>query len=176
MTRRLLALSTLAAHFLLAAGLAAQQFPRLQEENLNGQQVVLPEAAAGKIAVLVLGFTHASQKPTEAWARRTLDAFGKDPGFVLYQLAVIQDAPRMFRGMIISGIRKGVPENQRATFLPVVHQEDELKQLVGWKKNAEDDAYIIVLDRSGKVAYQTHSATPDVGFGTLQSNIAALPK
>ena len=175
--RRLGFSRSLAALVLLSASIAAaQQFPRLEEENLNGQRVVLPDAAAGKVAVLVLGFSHASQKPTEAWARRTLDTFGKNSGFVLYQLAVLEDAPRFIRGMIIARIKKGVPESQRPTFLPVVHQAEELKKLVAWKKDAEDDAYILVLDRAGKVAYQTHSPTPDTGFATLQSNVTALLK
>jgi len=44
-----------------------QQFPRLEEENLNGQQVVLPDAASGKVAVFVMGFSKTSKTPTEAW-------------------------------------------------------------------------------------------------------------
>ena len=65
----------------------------------------------------------------------------------------------MIRGMIVSGIKKGVPESQRANFLIVVHQEDELQKLVGYKE--ADDAYIVVLDRNGKVAYQTHGGSVD---------------
>lgn len=45
---------------LSAGSAAAQQLPRLQEENLNGQQVVLPDAAAAKVAILVFGFTRGS--------------------------------------------------------------------------------------------------------------------
>ena len=159
---------------LLASTAAAQQFPRLQEENLAGQQVVLPDAAAGKIAVLVLGFSHASGTPTGAWAKRATEEFGKNPGFVLYQLAVIEDAPRLVRGMITSGMKKGVPDSQRATFIPVVHDEAALKALVGYK--AEDDAYIVVLDRGGKVVYQTHAATVDPGYAELRAKLAGLLK
>jgi len=163
-----------AATALLASAAAAQQFPRLHEENLAGQQVVLPDAAAGKVAVLVLGFSHASSTPTGAWAKRAGDEFGKNPGFVLYQLAVIEDAPRFIRGMIISGIKKGVPDSQRATFIPVVHEEAALKTLVGYK--AEDYAYIVVLDRGGKVVYQTHGATVDATYTELRAKLAGLLK
>jgi len=159
---------------LLASTAAAQQFPRLQEENLAGQQVVLPDAAAGKIAVLVLGFSHASGTPTGAWAKRATEEFGKNPGFVLYQLAVIEDAPRLVRGMITSGMKKGVPDSQRATFIPVVHEEAALKTLVGYKE--EDYAYIVVLDRGGKVVYQTHAATVDPGYAELRAKLAGLLK
>ncbi len=159
---------------LLASFAPAQQLPRLQEENLAGQQVVLPDAAAGKIAVLVLGFTHASQNPVEAWAKRALDDFGKHPGFALYQLPVIEAAPRFVRGMITSGMKRGTPDNQRATVVPVIHNEDALKKLVAYKQ--QDDAYIVVLDRTGKVVYQTHGAAPDATYAELQAKVQDLLK
>ncbi len=165
-----------AAVFLLAAlfsGIAAaQQFPYLQEENLAGAQVTLPDSVAGKVAVLVLGFSHASSKPTGAWAKRVHDDFGNRPGFVLYQLAVIEAAPRFMRGMIISGMKKGTADSELVSVVPVVHQEDALKKLVNF--NASDDAYIVVLDRSGNVIYQTHGESPDSGYAQLHAKLAAL--
>lgn len=159
---------------LLTSAAAAQQFPRLQEESLAGQQVVLPDATAGKVAVLVLGFSHASSTPTGAWAKRATDEFGKNPSFVLYQLPVIQDAPRFVRGMITSGMKKRVPENQRMTFVPVVHEEDALKKLVGYKE--EDDAYIVVLDRGGKIVYQTHGGSDASSYPELRAHLTGLLK
>src|SRR5271165_2774103 len=85
---------------------AAQQLPRLQEENLAGHQVVLPDAAAGKVAVLVFGFSHGSQTTTGAWTKQIRTDFGKSSGFELYQLPVLEEAPRFIRGMIISGMKK----------------------------------------------------------------------
>jgi hypothetical protein len=152
----------------------AQQLPRLQEENLAGQQVVLPDAATGKIAVLVLGFSHASGTSAGAWAKRIQSDFGKAPGLELYQLAVLEGAPRMFRGMIISGIKKGVPDNERANFIPVLHGAGQLQNLVGFK--ADDDAYIVVLDRGGNVVYQTHGASVEPGYAELRAKLQSLLK
>ncbi|HEY4901146.1 MAG TPA: hypothetical protein VIH91_10055 [Terriglobales bacterium] len=153
---------------------AAQQLPRLQEENLAGQQVVLPDAASGKVAVLVFGFTRASQTTTGAWTKQLRADFGKSAGFELYQLPVLEDAPRFIRGMITSGMKKGVPENERANFVPVMHSEAELKKLVGYKES--DDAYLVVLDRNGKVAFETHGATPDTNYAQLRSKLENLLK
>ena len=164
----------LAVWLALSVGAAAQQLPRLQEENLAGQQVVLPDAASGKVAVLVFGFSRASQTPTEAWAKRIRADFGKYAAFELYQLPVLQDAPRLIRGMITSGMKKGVPEKERANFIPVMHDEAELKKLVGYKE--PDDAYLVVLDRNGQVAFQTHGATPDANYAALQSKLESLQK
>ena len=150
---------------------AAQQFPRLAEENLDGQQVVLPDAASGKVAVFVMGF---SKTPTEEWAKRVQSDFGKASGFALYQMPVLEAVPKMIRGMVISGIKKGVPENERANFVPVLHNEDALKKLVGFK--GDDDAYIVVLDRTGKISYQTHGASVGPGYAGLNAQVRSLLK
>ena len=157
---------------LLAIPVTAQQFPHLEEESLAGQKVMLPESVSGKVAVLVLGFSRASSKPTGAWAKRAQEEFGKNPGFTLYQLAVIEEAPSFIRGMVISGMKKGMSDAQRAYVVPVVHRESELKKLVSYKQ--PDDAYLVVLDRIGKVVYQTHSGTLEPGYGELRAKLQAL--
>ena len=153
---------------------SAQQFPRLQEENLARQQVVLPDAAGGKVAALVLGFSRTSQYSTGAWMKHLREDFGKKTGIVLYQLPVLEDAPRLIRGMITSGMKKGVPESERANFVPVMHGEADIKRLVTYKE--EDDAYIVVLDRTGKVAYQAHGGTDVRGYAELQTKLQSLFK
>lgn len=163
-----------ALSILVSAGTAAQQLPRLQEENLAGQQVLLPDATSGKVAVLVFGFTRASQTTTESWAKRIQTDYGKTAGFEWYRLPVLEEAPRLIRGMIVSGMKKGVAESQRANFVPVLHNEAELKKLVGYKE--PDDAYIVVLDRGGKVAYQTHGASADPGYAQLRAQVDSLLK
>lgn len=168
------AVLTAALYLLISLNLAAQQFPRLQEENLAGQQVVLPDAAAGKVAVLVFGFSHASQTPTGAWTKQIRGDFGKSVGVVLYQLPVLEEAPGFIRGMIVSSMKKGVPEDQRACFVPVMHHEAELKKLVGYKE--PDDAYVVVLDRNENVAFQTHGATPGLDYAQLRAKVDGLLK
>jgi hypothetical protein len=168
-------LAVLALSILLfTVATAAQQFPHLEEENLAGQKIVLPEFVSGKVAVLVLGFSKASSTPTGAWARRAHEEFGKNPGFALYQLAVIEEAPSFIRGMIISGMKKGMPDVQRAFVVPVVHQESELKKLVNFRQ--PDDAYIVLLDRNGAIVYQAHAGTADPGYADLRAKVQALLK
>jgi len=80
----------------------------------------------------------------------------------------------MIRGMIVSGMTRGVPEDQRADFIPVLHNEAGLKKLVGYKET--EDAYIVVLDRSGKIAYQAHRPTPEPGYTQLHAEVESLLK
>lgn len=142
-----------------SAAQAAQELPKIQGQSLAGSKVLLPEAAAGRVAVLIFGFSKASKVPTSAWAKKIDADFATQPSFTLYQLPVLEDVPRLIRGMVISGMRKSVPESMRDHFVPILQGEPELKSLVNYKES--DDAYLVVLDREGKIIRQLHGAAPD---------------
>lgn len=163
----------LSALLLPALALAQRQtMPTISGESLAGGKVVLPEAAKGKVAVLIFGFTKASKEPTKAWATRLNSELGNQPDFVLWQLPVLEDVPRLIRGMVISGMKKTVPGNLRDHFVPIVEREAELKKLVNYKD--ANDAYLILLDRSSQIVQQLHSASPEAAYAPLRTGIQSL--
>jgi len=161
---------------LLSSSLAQNPplMPTLAGDSLAGTKVVLPDAAAGKVAVLIFGFTHASKVPTGAWADKIRADFGTRPSFEIYQLPVLEDVPRFVRGMVTSGIRKGVPENVRDHFIPILHGEADLKKLVSYKE--QDDAYIVILGRTGTIVQKTHGVLNDANYAPVKSQIESLLK
>lgn len=56
------------------------QLPPLRGEFLSGRTAVLPQAASGRVALLMLGFTYDSRFQVEAWAKRFRQDFGTKPG------------------------------------------------------------------------------------------------
>src|SRR3954466_12949480 len=158
---------------LVAAWAHGQQaMPRVEGESLSGHKVVLPDDAKGRVAVLVFGFTKASRGPTSAWGDKIFADFGAQQGFALYQLPVLENAPRFIRGMIISGMKKGVRDNMRDHFIPVLKGESELKKLVGYRES--DDAYLIVLDPSEKIVQHVHGAFSNAAYEPLRKEIQTL--
>ena len=151
---------------------SASPLPRIEGDSLAGTKVVLPEACAGKVAVLIFGFTKASKSQTSAWASTlSKDAAGQ-PHFELYQLPVLENVPRLVRSMVISSMRKGVPEDVRDHFIPILQDEAELKKLVHYAE--PDDSYLIVLDRSGQITLQRHGAVSEAGISELRAAIGSL--
>lgn len=148
--------------------------PRIEGESFAGQNVVLPDTAKGHVAVLVFGFTRKSKEPTSAWAAKISSEIGREPGIELYQLPVLEDVPHLIRGMVISGIKKGVKENMRDHFVPIVHGESELKRLVGYKE--ADDAYLVILNPAGQIVQQLHGPYTDAAYQQLRNQIEALSR
>jgi hypothetical protein len=146
--------------------------PKIQGENLAAHTVVLPEAVAGKIAILIFGFTKASKVPTSVWADKVQLDIGSRPDLELYQLPVLEDVPRLFRSMVISGIKRGVAENKRDHFVPIVQGEAELKKLVRYRE--PDDAYLIIVGRGGNIVQQMRGAPTDENYRQVKSAIESM--
>jgi hypothetical protein len=131
-----------------------QAMPKTECQSLSGHAVVLPEAAAGHQAVIVIGFSHGSQKAMERWDKEIGAQVQAKADVPLYNLAVIQDAPRFVRGMITHSMKALVPAAGQDHFLTAVEGQEELKKAVGF--SASDAAYIVVIDASGKIIFHTH--------------------
>ncbi len=54
------------------------RLPPLRGEFLTGREAVLPQAASGRVALLMLGFSYDSRFSVEAWARRFRGDFGHE--------------------------------------------------------------------------------------------------
>lgn len=149
--------------FLLALPLCAQQFPAIEGQNLREHRVKLPD---GHAAVAILGFTHASQNQTKAWSLK----IGKE--FPVWSVAVLEDVPRLVRGMASHGIKSGVPEEQRERFLLVYHGEKELKEAAGF--STPDDAYVLVIDKGGAIRWKFHGPVSDAAFEQVKAQWGGL--
>ena len=90
-----------------AIGWSAEKFPAIEGQNLVGKKIAFPQAAEGHPTVVVVGFTHASQAQTKTWSAHL------SPEVATYSLAVLEDVPRVVRGMAVAGIKNGVPQEQR---------------------------------------------------------------
>jgi ATP synthase subunit 10 len=147
-------------------GWCADPFPLVEGDNLLGQKVAIPESTKGHPTVVVVGFTHASQAQTKVWSAQL------DPEFRTYSLAVLQDVPRLVRGMAIHGIKSSVPEKQHDRFLLVLRGEKELKQAVGF--DAPNDAYLALLDRDGLIQWQFHGPFTESVLAELKTRLVEL--
>ena len=147
-----------------------QVLPQTEARTLSDKKILLPQALRGT-TVIVIGFTHASRNPAAAWGKRIAQAFGHSD-VQYYQAAMLQDVPRFIRGMVTSGIRKGVPPSEHDRFLLLFDKEDEWKKVVQFSES--DAAYVLLLDREAKVIWTTHRNVDDNAVAELLRQIAAM--
>ena len=156
-----------------AMGAFSEEMPQIAGRTLSDKQIAFPSACAGSGCIIVIGFSHGSQSQVKAWTVRANTEFQSIPMIAVYSMAVLEDAPRLVRGMAVHGIRSGVPEGQRDHFAIIYQGEAELKRVVGFQK--ADAAYVLVLDRKGRIYWRasgpvTESLFADLKAQTLRAN------
>jgi hypothetical protein len=146
--------------------------PRLRGELLSGRAIVLPDSTRGIPGLLLLGFTYDSRHDVEAWAARFRRDFGSDPAIACYEIPVIGGAGRLARPFINSGMRRGTPRELHDRVITVYGRAGEWKRHVGF--SAPDVAYLLLVDRGGRVVWRAQGPFGEAGYDTLSQRVRGL--
>ena len=107
----------------------------------------MPGTVHGQLALLVVGFTHASGPQCTAWMKRLKTEFAAMPMLQEYAVIFLEDAPRLVRPMAKSGIKSSAPKDDYDQWLIVTEHEKEMKAAVHFQ--APDDPYLVLLVPDG---------------------------
>ena len=149
----------------------ALRIPPFQGTSFSDQTVKLPDDLRGKVGVLVVGFTHASQYAVEGWGKRLAADYQDSPGVVYYEMPVLAGAPRLIRGMIAGKIKGSLPDPVKPHFVPILENQAGWQAVANYKSG--DDAYVMVVDGQGVVRWQTHEAVSDAAYARLRQQVDA---
>lgn len=148
------------------------QLPALKGEFLSGRTAVLPLAASGRVALLMLGFSYDSRFQVEAWAKRFRQDFGTKSGVTFFEIPLIGGMARMGKWFIDSGMRRGTPKADYDNVITVYGGTDAWKQRVGF-----DDpkaAYLILIDQNGRVVWRSAGSLDEQRYSALSSEVSRL--
>ena len=164
--------ATIALLLTLVAEGIGESIPHVTAASLNGNPVSLPSDFAGKTAIVIIGFSREGGDQCGPFARK----LAKEPSVidgkaVLYQIAMLESAPRLIRPMILHGMRGGIPKTEQSRFLPLFHDEKQWKQAAGFTKAAEGDAYLLVVGPDGTVRFSGHGKYSDDFYGEFKQHL-----
>ena len=146
-------------------------FPRLEAEFLTGRKAVLPDAAAGKTALVMMGFTYDSRFDVEKWAEHLRREFAANDAFTFYEVPVIGGMGRLAKWFIDSGMRKGTPKELHENVITVYGGVDRWKKAMGFSKSLEDAAYLALLGPDGRVRWLHTGGFSDGAMAALKASI-----
>jgi hypothetical protein len=162
-------ISAPAATSLLAVG---ERLPRLEGAFLSGGTALLPEAASGRVGLLLLGFTYESRFAVEAWTSRFRSQFGRDPRVTFYEIPIIGGMARLGKWFIDSGMRRGTPPTDREHVITIYSNASYWKERVGYRDPRS--AYLLLLDRNGVIAWRGSGPVDDTLYRSLASSVEKL--
>ncbi len=146
--------------------------PALRGEYLTGRSAVLPRDAAGRVALLMLGFTYDSRFQVEAWAKRFRQDFGMEPRVTFFEIPMIGGLAKLGKWFIDGGMRRGTPQADHGNVITVYSASDVWKQRVGF--HDPKSAYLILIDGSGKVAWSYAGSLDEKPYQALSSEVSRL--
>jgi hypothetical protein len=123
-------------------------WPVVEAETLAGGKVRLPDAAKGRPALIVFTFSKEAGEASKPWISRLV----KDaPNAQLFQIAMLEKAPRLVRGLIRRGMRGDMPPALQARMLLLYAGEATWRKTVG----VTNDAYpcLATLDAEGRITW-----------------------
>lgn len=149
-----------------------ERMPELTGQTLTGRTAVLPQASAGKVTLVAMGFTYKSRVPVEAWAdwyRTTIDP---TTAVTFFEVPMIGGMATVGRWFINRGMRSGTPVELHDQVITVYGGTDAWKQRLSYSSECKDDAYLVVLDREGVVRWLYHGVFDQPQAGDLQRLLA----
>jgi len=151
---------------------AQTQIPPLHGTTLTGEKVDLPKCLKGRVGVLVLGFSQASRDAVAEWGKRLTGEYRTSATVVYYEMPVLESVPHLLRGFVLKQIQKSVPEPGRSRFIPILDHEADWKKASGFVK--PDDAYVLVVDAEGDVAWKTEGGATDAAVAEVLRRVDGL--
>jgi hypothetical protein len=146
--------------------------PELRGEYLTGRNAVLPQDAAGRVALLMLGFTYDSRFQVEAWAKRFRQNFGGEPRATFFEIPMIGGLAKLGKWFIDGGMRRGTPQGDRENVITVYSGSEVWKRRVGF--DDPKSAYLILIDGGGKVAWSYAGSLDETPYRALSSEVSRL--
>lgn len=122
--------------------------PPLAGKTFAGKPLDLPISAAGKVAVVIFSFSRGGGRDAQNWSQHlTKD----DPHLPIYTAIFLESVPHLFRPMVVSAIRNGMP--------PIMLDQTLLlyQQQTSWVRRLDvtDESYacVVVLEQSGRIRW-----------------------
>jgi hypothetical protein len=155
-----------------AALSSAQSIPAIKAKALDNSEIILPTPGSQQILIFIVGFSQKSGKLCEVWSKKISADYHADARIAYFSLPILQGAPSLVRPLIVFGIRKGLPAEERRRFVPIYSNESDWKKLVNF--STPDDAYLIVAAPDGHLLWQAHGSYSDAVYADLKKSVAAL--
>lgn len=125
-------------------------FPSVVGESLEKKEVRFPEAVAGEVAVLLVGYKQNTQFDIDRWLLGLLQA-GVEAR--IYELPTIPAlVPTMISGWIDDGMRSGIPQEDWGVVVTFYGDAaDPIAALTGTENGR--NARVLVLNQQGQVVW-----------------------
>src|SRR5215471_15432383 len=108
---------------------SAKSTPAIKAKALDNSEITLPNPSSQQVLILIVGFSHKSGELCKVWGRKISTDYHADTRIAYFNIPVLQSAPSLVRPLIVHGMRKDVPAQELAHFIPLYSNESDWKKV-----------------------------------------------
>lgn len=150
----------------LAGPVAAQTFPTVTADDLNGISKTLPAGLPGDPTIVFIAYKRNQQADVDSW----VTMLGLDPerGAEYVELPVVGGMTKMMRGFVDNGMRSGITNTAaRARTITLYEDASDINAPLGFE--GRDMIRVLVVKRDGTVLWSTSGPATVQGVAEVQS-------
>jgi len=145
------------------------KFPDVSGQTPSGASMRLSEIVTGKTSVVVFSFSKTAGKDAQVWNDRLYKDYGSNPQIASSTVIMLEAAPRLLRGIIVSELKRSMPPAMRDRTI-VSYQNEEL-----WKQRlaVADDRHadVLLLESDSRMRWRNSSAFSDAEYTELKHKV-----
>ena len=146
------------------------KFPQILAENLNKEEVLVPDQLQGDPKLVVIAFQQWHQGLVNSWVPFLESLMAKHPSFDYYELPTIRSMNFIYRRIIDGGMRAGIPSRDtRGRTITLYIDKDPFKEALDIV--TEETIYLFLLDSSGETVWRGEGGLTDEKAGALEREI-----
>jgi hypothetical protein len=135
----------------------AMQFPSVTGSNLQRRKLDLPEGFEGELNLVLIAFQQWQQRQVDTWIPFAKQLEEAHSLLRYYELPTIQRLNALARTFINEGMRAGIPDPvARERTITLYVDKNAFKQALQLPR--EDDIYVLLLDRRGRVLWRAEGS------------------
>jgi hypothetical protein len=148
---------------LAAAGLSIAGLG-LSTQNLKGEPRAFPADVVQHRAVVVLTFSKSASDEASEWTRRLREK-QETLAASVYQIAVLENVPALFRSFVISALRQAIPKELHDHFWIATSSSKEWQERIGSK--SLNEPHVFVLEDRSQITWRFHGAFSEFRLRSL---------
>jgi hypothetical protein len=136
------------------------EFPGITGKSLNGAEVTLPDAAIGKVALIIVAFVRQPPGVVDSWLAPFEKEFSHDKSYVFYEIPMLEGVwAKTISGIIEGGMRQGIPERMHDNV--VSYYGGAEAYCAALEINDKSRCYVFLLDRHGSIIWRSVGTASD---------------
>jgi len=136
----------------------------LLTHNLKGESRLFPADIAQRRAVVVVTFSKSASDEASEWTRKLRENQQKLTASI-YQVAILEDVPSLFRSFVISALKRAIPGSLHDSFWIATSSAKEWQEHT--RARSLGEAHVFLLEDRSQITWRFNGAFSERSLQTL---------